>query len=113
VLHFSHNTYSNGITLLYKPLAKQMEAIRRQQMVKKSGEVLLRGLPVEAGQEIEVVILLLPRTAALMGQKRPQFTAEDLLQSGLVGLWETRTDITDSTTYARQLREQAQRRHYF
>lgn len=80
-------------------------------MVQKSGEVLLRGLPVEAGQEVEVVILLLPRTAALSGQKRPHFTAEDLLQSGLVGLWETRPDITDSTIYARHLREQAQHRH--
>lgn len=81
-------------------------------MVQKSGEVLLRGLPVEVGQEVEVVILLLPRTAALKDQKRPHFAAKDLLQSGLVGLWETRADISDSTTYARQLREQAQRRHY-
>ena len=88
-----------------------MEAIRRQQMVQKSGEVLLRGLPVEAGQEVEVVILLLPRTTALKDHTRPHFTAKDLLQSGLVGLWETRADISDSTTYARQLREQAQRRH--
>lgn len=37
-------------------------------------------------------------------------TAQELLASDLVGLWADRDDLTDSLTYARQLREQAQRR---
>jgi hypothetical protein len=42
--------------------------------------------------------------------KRPRLTARQLLNSGLIGLWKDRQDITDSASYARQLREQAQRR---
>lgn len=37
-------------------------------------------------------------------------TADQLLHSNLVGLWEGRKDIDDSAVYARQLRGQAQRR---
>ena len=33
------------------------------------------------------------------------FTARDLLQSELVGLWADRSDIGDSLSYARQLRQ--------
>ncbi len=39
-----------------------------------------------------------------------RLTAGKLLRSGLVGLWEDRKDISDSSAYARQLREQAQTR---
>ena len=39
-----------------------------------------------------------------------QMTARDLLESGLVGIWEDRTDIGDSLSFARKLRERAQRR---
>ncbi len=41
----------------------------------------------------------------------PPCTARDLLQSELVGLWADRADIGDSLTFARQLREQAERRN--
>ena len=37
-------------------------------------------------------------------------TARRLRRSGLVGLWKDRTDIGDSAEFARQMREQAQRR---
>jgi hypothetical protein len=37
-------------------------------------------------------------------------TAHDLLQSELVGLWADRTDIGDSLSYARRLRQQAEHR---
>jgi len=39
-----------------------------------------------------------------------QLTVGQLRESGLIGLWEDREDIADSATYARTLREQAQRR---
>jgi hypothetical protein len=38
-------------------------------------------------------------------------TAADLLQSPLVGLWADRDDIIDASTFARELREQAEHRH--
>ncbi len=37
-------------------------------------------------------------------------TVERLRRSGLIGIWRDRSDIQDSSEYARQLREQAQRR---
>ncbi len=38
------------------------------------------------------------------------WTLGALLASGLVGLWSDRTDIADSVTFARTLREAAERR---
>ena len=37
-------------------------------------------------------------------------TADDLLHSELVGLWADRSDIGDSMSFARQLRQQAEHR---
>lgn len=37
-----------------------------------------------------------------------QLTARDLLQSEVVGLWADREDISDSLTFARRLRHQAE-----
>lgn len=51
------------------------------------------------------------KTSAAQPPSRPQpLTAHQLLQSGLVGLWEHRDDIHDSLAFARQLRQQAERR---
>jgi hypothetical protein len=83
-----------------------MEAIRVQQTVQKKGELTLRNLPVEKGQQVEVLLLFTPAEKSI----RPRLTARQLLQSDLIGLWKDRSDITDSSTYARKLREQAQTR---
>ena len=83
-----------------------MEAIRVQQTIEKKGELTLRNLPIEKGQQVEVLLLFTPIETG----SRPRLTARQLLQSDLVGLWQDRSDITDSEVYARQLREQAQRR---
>ena len=83
-----------------------MEAIRIQQTIQKKGELTLRNLPVEAGQQVEVLLLFTPSEKS----NRPRMTARQLLNSGLIGLWKERQDIVDSADYARQLREQAQRR---
>lgn len=83
-----------------------MEAIRIQQTVQKKGELTIRNLPVEAGQQVEVLLLF---TSAEKPHE-PRMTAQQLLQSELIGLWKDREDIPDSLTYARQLREQAQKR---
>ncbi len=41
---------------------------------------------------------------------KPFMKVSDLLNSGLVGLWKDRTDIIDSSDYARSLREEVQNR---
>lgn len=83
-----------------------MEAIRMQQTIQKRGELTIRNLPVEKGQQVEILLLFTPSEKS----KRPRLTAQQLLHSGLIGLWKERQDITDSASYARQIREQAQRR---
>ncbi len=42
-----------------------------------------------------------------MPEPKKTFTVRQLLDSGLIGVWENRTDIKDSLTYARQLRDQS------
>ena len=84
-----------------------MQAIRLQQTVQKNGELLIANLPLVKGQKVEVLLLFTPSSSK---PKRLRLTARQLLDSGLIGLWQDRSDITDSAIYARQLREQAQRR---
>jgi len=83
-----------------------MEAIRLHKVVEKDGEIFLTELPCKKGQHVEVILLTEPSTTL----QRPLLTARRLLHSGLIGLWKDRKDIGDSAAYARQLREQAQRR---
>lgn len=83
-----------------------MEAIRLHRVVEKHGEIFVTGLPCEKGQKVEIILLIEPSAIP----KRPHLTARQLFRSGLIGLWKDRKDIEDSAAYARQLREQAQRR---
>lgn len=83
-----------------------MNAIRVQQVVVEDGKVLITGLPYKKGQLIEIILLPQPSKTAL----RSCLTAGQLRQSGLIGLWKDPDDIGDSVVYARQLREQSQRR---
>ncbi len=83
-----------------------MQAMRLCKVVEKDGEIVVTGLPCKKGQQIEMILLIKPSA----GPKRPPLTARRLLESELIGLWKDRKDIGDSAGYARQLREQAQRR---
>ena len=83
-----------------------MEAIRIHKIVEKDGEILVTGLPYKKGQNVEIILI---SESATRSKKRP-LTASQILHSGLVGLWKDREDIEDSSSYARQLREQAQKR---
>ncbi|MBS1249171.1 MAG: hypothetical protein MAG431_00744 [Chloroflexi bacterium] len=83
-----------------------MEAIRVKQVLLKDGEVVIKGLPYKKGQPVEVIML--PQQTNTI--PRPCLTVRQLRESGLIGLWRDRDDIRDSVAYARQLREQAQRR---
>jgi len=50
-------------------------------------------------------------TSEQKGTHEPDGTAAELAHSPLFGLWADRTDITDSVTYARELRALAARRN--
>ena len=84
-----------------------MQAIRLQQTIEKDGEIYLSNLPVFQGRQVDIVVLISP-----LSEPKKTFTARQLLNSGLIGVWENRTDIKDSLTYARQLREQSQAKRY-
>ncbi len=83
-----------------------MEAIRLNKVVERDGEIFVTGLPCKKGQYVEMIVLIEP-SAVL---RHPHLTARQMIHSGLIGLWRDREDIEDSAAYARQLREQAQRR---
>ncbi|MBM4467140.1 MAG: hypothetical protein FJ014_16570 [Chloroflexi bacterium] len=88
-----------------------MEAVRLEQVVAEDGQMVITGLPYKRGQWVEVIVLPQPQKTV----RRSRLTVRQLRQSGLIGLWQDRDDIEDSTAYARQLREQAQQRgdiHY-
>ena len=53
----------------------------------------------------EVVVHILDDAAEKGG------TGDELLASGLFGIWKDRTDIDDSVEFARRIRQQAERRH--
>ena len=84
-----------------------MQAIRLKRTVEKSDELHLTNLSVVKGQQVESLLLFVPKTETM---RKKRLTARQLLNSGLIGMWKDRTDITDSVEYAHQLREQAQRR---
>jgi hypothetical protein len=80
-----------------------MEAIHIHNIVEKDGEIFVKGLPCKHGQHVEMIVLIENSDAHSL-------TARRLRHSGLIGLWKDRKDIEDSVSYARQLREKAQRR---
>lgn len=74
--------------------------------VEQDGELHLRNLPVKRGQIIELSMRITPDHEP----EAPGLTAQQLLASGLIGMWQERGDLGDSVDYARQLRERAQQR---
>lgn len=54
--------------------------------------------------DVELVVVVVPK------ENRRRSTAQDLLNSEIVGMWADRTDISDSVEFARELREQAWKR---
>jgi hypothetical protein len=83
-----------------------LEAIRLNKVVERDGEIFVTGLPCKKGQYVEMILLIEPSAMP----RYPHLTARQMLNSKLIGLWRDREDIDDSAAYARQLREQAQRR---
>jgi hypothetical protein len=85
---------------------RAMETVQVQQVVTKDGEVLITGLPYKKGRRVEVIVFPHVTTSS----SRAHLTVGRLRHSGLIGLWQDRDDIGDSSAHARQLREQVQRR---
>ena len=83
-----------------------MESIRIRTVVAKDGEITVTNLPIKHGETVEIIVLP-PKSK---GKKRKTLTVGDLVASGLIGLWQDRTDLPESEEYARQLRNQAQKR---
>ena len=83
-----------------------MTTIHLHETVQTDGEITLKGLPFKRGESVELILKSGPSEAS----GSPHLTARQLRHSGLIGLWRDRVDIKDSAAYARQLREQAQRR---
>ena len=83
-----------------------MEAIRVHEIIKKDGEIHIKGLPFKKGEQIEM--LMLPEIENIKNNNR--LTARNILNSKLIGLWKNCKDIKNSTSYARKLRDFAQNR---
>ncbi|MCX7017064.1 MAG: hypothetical protein NTW86_31635 [Candidatus Sumerlaeota bacterium] len=83
-----------------------MDAVEVRQILAKDGEVLVTGLPYKKGQSVQVIVI--PQAATVL--PRAHLTVGRFRRSGLIGLWEDRVDIGDSSAYARELRELAQKR---
>jgi len=82
-----------------------MEAFRKSALVEEDGKVTISGLPYKKGDRVEVILLKSGRAG-----KRRGMTARELLDSGLVGIWADRDEISDSSEFARSLREKAETR---
>jgi hypothetical protein len=70
----------------------------------------LRQVPPERRGDVMRFLDSLITAEAPISTEQPIRTGKDLAASDLFGLWADRADITDSTTFARQLREQASHR---
>lgn len=82
-----------------------MDAVTKHTVITEDGKVTVGGLPYRRGDRVQVIVV----KQGGLGRGR-ETTARDLLESGLVGIWADREDITDSSEFARQLREKAQTR---
>ena len=117
-----------------------MEAHRTRTTVDENGEVALRDVPFAPGDEVEVIVLAQkhaasrpappdaepadtepadaepaeksdPSPSPSSSETSSEEKSQTVLESGLAGLWKHRDDeLPDSPEYARQLREEAQRR---
>jgi hypothetical protein len=71
----------------------------------------LHSLPHNKWYEIlQFITFLKYQSKSQINQNSQTLTAHNLLESELVGLWADRSDIKDSLSYARQLRQQAEER---
>ncbi len=83
-----------------------MEAIERDHVISKDGELVVSGLPFKTGETIHVILI-----ARKSKDPTPRgIGIRELKNSKIFGMWKNRTDIGDSTEYARKLRKEAANR---
>ena len=73
----------------------------------ENGVLVVSGLPFKKGEELDVVLRRSSEPTCVL------LTGKALAESALVGLWEQRIDIGDTTEFARKLREEAQLRDLY
>jgi len=83
-----------------------MNAIRVQKVLSDDGKIQLSNLPFKRGQTIEVILFLYSDQK----QHSSSISVKEFKKSRLIGMWKDRNEIQDSSSYARQLRKQAQTR---
>ncbi|MEI6218039.1 MAG: hypothetical protein WCP86_04010 [bacterium] len=83
-----------------------MEAIRVRSAVVRDGEIRVTGLPCHKGEDIEVILFM---NSSESNPKR-QLTARKLRSADVCGIWRQRSDLGDSSAFARGLREKSQSR---
>ena len=76
-----------------------------QGMVESGRIQLEEGQALPDGTRVIVVVMQPDKPAEKQG-----ITGAEILESGLVGLWADRENITDSAAYAAELRRKAERR---
>ena len=66
-----------------------MQSIRLQRTIEKDSEIHLCDLPVFQGQQVDILVSFSPSS-----EPKKNFTARQLLNSGLIGVWENRTELS-------------------
>ena len=79
-----------------------MYALKFTRCLKKDGVLSVSGLPCAKGEIVEVIVLRQDRKESASRIR--------LADTGIVGIWKHRSDIEDSSAYARSLRNLAQNR---
>jgi hypothetical protein len=75
-------------------------------VMERDGQILITGLPWNRGQRLAITI----QAEEGDDMEHQPLSARELLESGLVGMWADRTDIGDSSEFARKLRQAAEHR---
>ena len=84
-------------------------ALRQKVTVRRGGWISLRSKKLKAGDVAEVIVLVEPQRDETTALPVQSMTANDLLVSGLVGLW-SKKNIGDSLDFAHALRSLAEKR---
>jgi len=74
------------------------------------GKVIVPDEPVELPVNQPLVAEIAPGVIVVQPKNGGRGTVGELRKLGFVGLWKHRTDITDSSEYARELRRRAEGR---
>lgn len=77
-----------------------------QKKLDKGSETPIPGTLIHPGQPASIAGQTQPTNSAPIAR----LTIGDIRRSGLLGMWRDRTDISDSSIYARELRQQAEQR---